>query len=84
MGKIIKFPVKGAEAHQIERLKQFSDDIDQLALDLMGEEGVQPRDVAGILAHRLGSLMRHMEHKDRIWGVCEQVLKKQAYLDESS
>ena len=39
------------------------------------------RDLAGLLSHRLGTLMCHIEGKEKLWGVCEKVLKKQAAID---
>jgi hypothetical protein len=42
---------------------------------------VQPREIAGLLAHRLGTLMRHVEQKDLLWDVCEKVAKSQAAIE---
>ncbi len=77
MAKVIDFPKKSQLDRTVKRLKQVSDDIDSIIIAAL-EEGVEPRDLSGVLAHRLGSLMRNIDEKSKLWGVCEKVLKKQA------
>jgi len=63
------------------KLMVIADEIDAVILRHLNAETVDPRDLAGLLAHRLGTLMRHLDGKTRLWGVCEKVLKKQAAID---
>jgi len=82
MGKILQFPLQQvALQHEAEKLKEVSDKIDSIILDSLDDQEVEPYEIAGILAHRLGSLMRNMNQKNKIWDVCEKVLKKQAIID---
>lgn len=94
MGTVIQFPSPGSrdekrrnaltgEAVDTEalRLMQISDEIDAVILKHIESGTVDPRDLAGLLAHRLGTLMRHLDQKSKLWDVCEKVLKTQAAID---
>lgn len=59
-------------------LMDISDEIDAVIIQHLQAGDVEPRDLAGLLSHRLGSLMKHIEGKEKLWDVCEKVLKKQA------
>ena len=59
----------------------ISNEIDAIVLRHLQAGDVEPRDLAGLLSHRLGTLMCHIEGKERLWDVCEKVLKKQAAID---
>jgi hypothetical protein len=62
-------------------LMRISDEIDQVIIKHLEAGDVDPRDLAGLLAHRLGTLMRHQEQKTILWDVCERVLKAQAAIE---
>lgn len=94
MGRVIQFPSPGSrdetqrkpasrEAVDTEalRLMQISDEIDAVILKHIESGTVDPRDLAGLLAHRLGTLMRHLDQKGKLWDVCEKVLKTQAAIE---
>lgn len=95
MGKVIQFKApartkgQGSVANRRRaeqdtealRLMQVSDEIDAVLLKHISAGTVDPRDLAGLMAHRLGSLMRHIDQKSKLWDVCEKVLKAQAALD---
>ena len=76
MGKLLKFP--GPENSNLMKLKETSDRIDDLVLNAICENGVDPYEMAGILAHRLGVLIRNLDNNPALLRVCEKVLKKQA------
>jgi hypothetical protein len=63
------------------KLLEVADALDKVILESLQSEMLEAQDVAGILAHRLGTLMRHMDRKSELWDVCERVLKRQAALD---
>ena len=88
MGKVIPFPSGGKTERrdkEVEgdalRLMKIADDIDSLILKHLEDGSIDPHDIAGLLAHRLGTLMRHLDEKSKLWDVCERVLKKQAAID---
>lgn len=82
MGKLLQFPPqRDVTLQEAEKIKKMSDKIDTLILTTLDKNELKPHELAGILAHRLGTLMRNMEQKRRIWDVCEQVLKRQAIID---
>ena len=88
MGKVLTFrprPQKLATQDQVDRtaaaMKALADDLDSSILECLQLTSVNLHEVAGLLAHRLGSLMRHLDQKSELWLVCEQVLKKQAAID---
>lgn len=80
MAKIIEFPKNRAKDAHLHKLKDLSDQMDQVVLAAL-REGVDPHEIAGLLAHRLGTLIRPIDHKSELWTVCEKVLKKQASLE---
>jgi len=81
MGKVIQFPAKVASDSDAAKLIKIADEIDSVILKNLDLGVVDARDIAGLLAHRLGTLMRHMDQKDKLWDVCEKVLKTQAVID---
>ena len=82
MGQIIQFPGNqtGRDV-EAKRLMRIADEIDALILKHLDQGEVDPRDLAGLMAHRLGTLMRHLEQKSKLWDVCEKVVKAQAAID---
>ena len=64
------------------RLLRIADEIDSIILKHLTEGTIDPRDLAGVLSHRLGTLMRHLEEKEKLLDVCQQVIIKQAAIDE--
>jgi hypothetical protein len=66
---------------EARRLMRVADDIDQVILKHLHGGEIEARDLAGLLAHRLGTLMRHMDEKSELWDVCQRVLKGQAAIE---
>lgn len=81
LAKVIRLPVRDKREAEALRLIKISDEIDKIIIEHLESGDVDPRDLAGLLAHRLGTLMRHQDQKTVLWDVCEKVLKKQAALD---
>lgn len=81
MGKVINFPTKATADSDAVKLVKIADEIDSVILKHLDSGAIDPRDIAGLLAHRLGTLMRHMDQKGKLWDVCEKVLKAQAAID---
>ena len=82
MGKVLKFRHKESQEDRITRkMIEIADDIDALILDHLQDNEVEIKDIAGLLSHRLGTLMNHLEDKSELWFVLEKVLKKQARID---
>ena len=82
MGKVLPFkPVKGRRDRVAEKLVVIADEIDAVILKNLQEDEIDPRDLVGLLSHRLGTLMNHLEEKNELWFVCEKVMKKQAHID---
>ncbi len=81
MAKIIKFPEQKRIDTEAERLLQVADEIDAVIVNHLRDGQIDPRELAGVLAHRLGTLMRHIDQKSVLWDFCEKVLKSQAAID---
>jgi hypothetical protein len=81
MGKVIQFPASQKTDTEAVKLIKIADEIDAVILKHLDSGAIDPRDIAGLLAHRLGTLMRHMDQKGKLWDVCEKVLKAQAAID---
>jgi hypothetical protein len=64
------------------RLLRLADEIDALILRHVEAGDVDPKELAGLLSHRLGALMKHLENKEILLDVCVDVLRRQAAVDE--
>jgi hypothetical protein len=81
MGRVIPFPVNTQKDATAKRMMEIANELDAVILRHLDEGHVDPRDLAGLMAHRLGTLMRHIDEKSKLWDVCEKVLKAQAALE---
>ena len=82
MGKVLPFKLAAPEADsEARRLMRIADEIDSVILKHLDAGEVDPRDLAGLIAHRLGTLMRHLDHKSKLWDACEKVVKAQAAIE---
>lgn len=81
MGKVVQFPSREPQDTEAIRLMRIADELDQVILKHLDLGDIDPRDLAGLVAHRLGTLMRHLDQKDKLWDACEKVLKSQAAID---
>ena len=79
MAKILKFP--SSPDPKSQKLKELADAIDAAMQWAIVEQGLKPHEVAGLLAHRLGSLMKPLGLKNQVWGFCERVMRRQASID---
>lgn len=95
MGEVIPFAPKRkkaqdeqgvdpAHADEAQRLMEIASELDDVILRNLHQGDVDPRDLAGLISHRLGTLIRHLDEKERLWSVCEQVLRAQAALTPKS
>lgn len=83
MSKIIRFPIeKRSSTSEVIRWKNASDRIDESLREGLEQHQLSAEELSGLVAHRLGALLRNLDDRSRIWGVCEKVLRKQAVLDE--
>lgn len=81
MGKVLKFERKPKVDPVAEKLVAISAAIDEIIMENLLDDDIELRDIVGLLSHRMGTLMRHIDNKDSLWVVCEKVLKKQAKID---
>lgn len=78
MGNVLNFPVKQIKDKELLRLKGASDRIDRVVAEAITQDGLEPYEMAGILAHRLGALIKSLDGNSTLLGVCEKVIKKKA------
>lgn len=80
MAKIIEFKTKEVAREELvaNKLVKMADEIDEVMMNYLTDPDVDPRELVGVLSHRLGALMSHLEEKDELWHVCQAVMKKQA------
>ena len=71
----------GEERLAAEKLVEIANEIDAVILKHLDSGAVDARDLVGLLSHRLGSLMNHLDEKSELWGLCEKVMKQQAQID---
>ncbi len=84
MAKVIEFKTKEVKREEVvaQKLIQMASDIDDVMMNYITDPDIEPRELIGILSHRLGSMMSHLDEKDELWHICEKVLKKQAKIAE--
>ncbi len=79
MAEIIKFPRRKLKLDDHSKaLLNLAGDIDVVIEEALRDGVLSGHDIAGVLAHRLGSLMSLLSQKPELWEICERVLKKQA------
>ena len=81
MAKILKFEKKDPKDPATAKIMVVADEIDAVIRKHLLDEAVDPHELAGVLAHRLGALLNLIEEKADLWDVCQRVLKKQAKID---
>ncbi len=83
MGKVIEFKSREVKREELvtQKLVKMADEIDQVLLRHLSDKDIDPRELVGVLSHRLGTLMNHLEEKAELYYVCQKVMKKQAQLD---
>ncbi len=64
------------------KLLKIADEIDHVILRHVEAGDVDLKELAGLLSHRLGALVKHLENKEALVDVCVDVFKKQAAVDE--
>jgi hypothetical protein len=80
MAKIIKFPGGLRKQREVVKMMEISDKIDDIILTYLHKD-IDVKELASILAHRLGTLLRHIDQKSELYDVCAKVTKRQAALD---
>lgn len=80
MGKVLQFNKKPVKDAKTDLLIQLSDEFDAVIVDAVFDQEIDPKDVAGLLAHRLGALIRQLEGPDRekLIRICQEITQKQA------
>lgn len=75
--KAYKKKIKGSKE---DSFLKIGDEIDNVITKWLCNSDLDAKDIAGILAHRLGSFLDCVESKEQLWKLCESILKKQAKL----
>ena len=76
--KVIKFPQKDQDYKETMKLLKVSDQLDQIIIENIESGKLSMNEIAGLLAHRLGSLVRMSEQKQDLLQVCLSVISRQA------
>jgi hypothetical protein len=78
--KVIQLKSRTKPKAQTAALKmlRIADEIDGIILRHMEAGDIEPKELAGLLSHRLGSLMKNIENKQELIDLCVDVLRKQA------
>jgi hypothetical protein len=63
------------------RLLKIADEIDAVILRHVESGDVDLKELAGLMSHRLGTLVKNLENKEQLLDVCVDVLRKQAASD---
>lgn len=63
-------------------LKKVSDEIDKIVVQSIESGLITSSQMAGLLSHRLGSLLRLLGNKSSLYSACTEVLRKQASISD--
>jgi hypothetical protein len=69
---------KGKFTKEEARLLKIGSDFDSIITKWLSSKDTTVKELAGVLAHRFGSLLRCVTRKEDLWKLCERILKKQA------
>ena len=81
MAKILKFEKRDPQDPATAKIMLIADEVDAVIRKYLNDETVDPNELAGVLAHRLGALLGLIDKKDDLWDVCQRVLKRQAKIE---
>jgi hypothetical protein len=81
MGKVLQFPKKSQKNQNAQRAKKFSDSLDIIITNTLLDNSLKPMEISGIIAHRLGALLKNIKQKHQLWPLCQTVITQQAQLD---
>jgi len=86
MGKVIKFPFERAVQRDSERFLKVADMIDAVIKNELMSGRISGKEIAGLLAHRLGALMAHVSDEERqtLLELCEKIMRAQANTDRGA
>jgi hypothetical protein len=84
MAKVLEFKVRPKVDAESLKLLKISDEIDAVILKYLADGSTEPHEIAGLLSHRLGNLMKHIggDDKNRLWQVCSRIIGRQAEIDD--
>ena len=83
MSKVIDLKSKSKEHKVVAKLIELAKEYDELSIKYL-TTGTDIRDVAGIMANRLGELIRVFEgDKEALEGMIYGVIHERAYLDDN-
>jgi len=80
MGQIIDLSKRQVARDPVaQKLVNFSTEIDQIVLRYLylDDDTVAAKELAGVLAHRLGTLINMFERKEELCIVCEEIMRNQ-------
>ena len=82
-GKVLEFrPTAKSKPDQTAlKMLKIADEIDAVIVKHLESGDIEVRDLVGLLSHRLGTLMRNVEGKEKLLPVCLDVVTKQASSD---
>ncbi len=85
MAKVLEFKTKQKVDPESLKLLKISDEIDAVILKYLSSGDAEPHEIAGLLSHRLGNLMKHIggEDKARLWQICARIIGRQAEIEDA-
>jgi hypothetical protein len=82
VGDVIQLDRRRKPSAEILKLFRFGCEVDALIVRALNE--IPAQNIAGILAHRLGNLIGHVDHRDELWEVCFKILCERIEHDSRS
>ena len=82
MAKVLPFRPKTQPPKKAAvKLMRLADEIDSIIVDAVTSRNLEARDVAAVLAHRLGTLVRTLDEKGELLDLCASVARTQAAVE---
>jgi hypothetical protein len=80
MGEVIDMSKRRKPSPETVRLFKLGADVDALIKNSINEGKIPVKDIAGLIAHRLGNFLGLIDKKQELFDVCVKIIKEQAKL----
>lgn len=79
--KVIAIDAHRPPSKEAIHLLHFADKLDEVIKAEMAKGVTSPREIAGIVAHRLGTMLRLIERNEPLWTVLKEIIERQANIE---
>lgn len=70
--------------HEAELLLKIANQIDAIIIEELERGEVSGVELAGVLAHRLGAILKNLNNKADMWHLCQKIIERKASIEEGA